>query len=60
MEDDLLVVDALFGHAFGSVLTHAESVAESASLDEEGVGRLGVCFGFAGLGDDGDFGAAEV
>lgn len=59
----MLVVDALFGHAFGSVLAHAEAVAEAFALDDEGVGVLvfGVGFGVGGLGGDADdFGAAEV
>ncbi len=60
VEDDLLVVDALFGHAFGSVLAHAEAVAEAVSLDDEGVWLLFVAFGFVDLGIDGEFGAAEI
>ena len=58
----MLIVDALFRHAFGTVLAHAESVTEAASLDDEGVWGLcfGVGFGVGGLGDDGDFGAAEI
>ena len=52
----------MFGHAFGSVLAHAEAVTEAVTLDDEGCGSLafGAAFGGDGLGDYGDFGAAEV
>ena len=56
MKGDLLVVESLFGHAFGSVLAHAEAVTEAFALDDEWRGGLvfAAAFGGDNLGNDRD------